>query len=94
MKPVEPGNILNHELIGLQAQVVSDSNPTNISLSGRVVDESRNTLVIEVREKPVRIGKKDAVFRFHLPSGIVEVEGYAIIGRPQDRIKRRLKRRW
>lgn len=94
MKPVKPSNILNHELVGLQAQVISDSNPTNISLSGKIVDESRNTLVIQGREKSVRISKKDAVFRFHLPSGEVEVEGHAIIGRPQDRIKRRLKRQW
>ena len=38
MTPITPRNILRHELIGLEVEVVDDSNPYNIGISGRVVD--------------------------------------------------------
>ena len=94
MTPVTPGNILRHELIGLDVKVVRDSNPCNTSLSGRVIDESRNTIVIEHRGEAKRIAKQDALFLFSLPEGNVEVEGKALVGRPEDRVKRKQRRRW
>jgi ribonuclease P protein subunit POP4 len=94
MTPVTPGNILRHELIGLDVRVVDDSNPCNISITGRVIDESRNTLVIKQDGGVKRIAKQDALFQFSLPRGEVEVRGSALVGRPEDRVKRNLRRRW
>jgi len=95
MTPITARNILRHELIGLDVEVVRASNPSQVSIRGRVVDESRNTLLIQRGDARKRVAKQAAVFRFKLPDGTaVEVEGSAIVGRPEDRVKRKLKRGW
>lgn len=95
MTPITARNILRHELIGLDVEVVRDSNPCNASIRGRVVDETRNTLLIEGEDRERRVAKETAVFRFKLPDGAaVEVEGAALVGRPEDRVKRKMKRSW
>jgi ribonuclease P protein subunit POP4 len=95
MTPITPRNILRHELIGLDVEVVQDRNPSNISIRGRVIDESRNTLVIQQEGRAKRVAKGTAVFRFRLPDRVVvEVEGSALVGRPEDRVKRKTKRGW
>lgn len=94
MTPITPGNILIHELIGLEVKVVDDSNPHNISISGRVVDETRNTVVIRQRGEAKTVAKQNARFLFRLPGGEVEVDGAYLVGRPEDRVKRKQKRRW
>jgi ribonuclease P protein subunit POP4 len=94
MTPVTHRSVLLHELIGLDVRVLDDSNPSNASIAGKVVDETRNTLIVMSGGRPRRIAKKDAVFAFSLEEGDVEVDGAALVGRPEDRVKRRLKRRW
>lgn len=95
MTPITPKNILRHELIGLETEVVKDRNSCNALINGRVIDESRNTLLIQQMKKTKRVAKQTAVFRFKLPSGIsVEVNGSALVGRPEDRVKRKTKRGW
>ena len=87
--------IVQNELIGLDARVVKSTNPTNVGISGKVTDETRNTLVIRQNEEDKVVIKETAVFQFTLPNRtIVEVEGKAISGRPEDRVKKKLKRRW
>jgi ribonuclease P protein subunit POP4 len=87
--------VVQSEFIGLDAKVVRSTNPSYVGISGQVVDETRNTLVIRHKNGDKVIIKESAVFHFTLPNGtIVEVEGNAILGRPEDRVKKRLKRRW
>ena len=87
--------IVQNELIGLRAKVVKSTNPTNVGIFGKVIDETRNTLVIRQNEEDKVLIKETAVFQFTLPNRtIVEVEGKAISGRPEDRVKRKSKRRW
>ncbi len=83
------------EFIGLNAKVVKSSNPSYVGISGKVVDETRKTLVIRQRHEDKVIVKEAAVFQFTLLDGtVIEVEGKVILGRPEDRMKKRLKRRW
>jgi ribonuclease P protein subunit POP4 len=87
--------ILQHEFIGLKAKVVRSSHPGYVGISGKVIDETRNTLVIRHKGKDKRIVKNVAVFHFVFPDGtMVEIEGTTIVGRPEDRLKKRLRRRW
>jgi len=87
--------IVQGELIGLDAKVVKSTNPSNIGISGKVIDETRNTLVIRQNEENRVVIKETAVFQFALPNGtMVEVVGTAISGRSEDRVKRKPKRRW
>jgi len=87
--------ILQQELIGLNARVVKSSQPNYVGISGKVVDETRNTLVILSENKKKIVIKNVATFHFTLPDGtIVEIDGKAIVGRPENRVKKRARRRW
>ena len=94
MSPISPGNVLRHELIGLLAEVIWSRNPSHRSVEGFIVDESMKTLVIEKDGEAKKIPKKDATFLIKLPGGQVEIEGAALYGRPEDRVKKKIKRRW
>lgn len=80
-------NLRKHELIGLQVHVVKASDPSQRDLSGRVVDETRNMLVVEVGGGEKRIPKQGSRFRFDIQGG-VEVDGDEIRFRPEDRVKK------
>ena len=81
--------------IGLDAKVTKSSNPEHIGIEGQVIDETRNTLVISHENKEKTIIKDVAVFHFTLPDGtVVEIDGKTIVGRPENRVKKKIKRRW
>jgi ribonuclease P protein subunit POP4 len=80
-------NLRKHELIGLQVEVVDAMDPTQAHVRGRVVDETRNTLVVEVQGREKRIPKQGSRFRFDVDGGI-EVDGDEIRFRPEDRVKK------
>jgi ribonuclease P protein subunit POP4 len=87
--------IVQSELIGLKAKVVKSSNPSYVGISGVVVDETRNTLVIRQDNRDRAVVKDQAVFQFTLSDGtVMEVEGGVILGRPEDRVKKQVRRRW
>jgi len=90
MSPITPQNLVRHELIGLLARVSARSGS---EASGSVVDETRNTLTIEVDGKDKRFVKDQCVFTFRLPGPgkWVRVEGSVIVARSEDRIKKKLK---
>lgn len=74
-------------------EVLHDSNPLNVKLRGKVVDETMKTLVIQSAGLK-RIAKEDAVLKFSLDGVAVKVEGKYLIGRPEDRVKKQNKRKW
>jgi ribonuclease P protein subunit POP4 len=93
---ITPENIVRHELIGLRVKVGKSVDPTTESMSGMVVDESYGMLKVEGKkrgeEKPKEksIPKLNSIFIFTLPNGVkVEVNGSLIVGRPEDRIKKK-----
>lgn len=83
-----PSNLAYHELIGLPVRVLNPKNGT-IALSGRVVWETKNTLII-VSEKGRRliIPKHHRVFVFKLGDKEVALKGESIAFRPEDRTGR------
>ncbi|MCP8321714.1 MAG: ribonuclease P protein subunit, partial [archaeon] len=57
--------------------------------SGKVVDETKNTLKLYVKDKIKMIPKAYTTFIFKLPDGIkVKIHGSLLIGRPEDRLGR------
>jgi len=91
---ITPENIVRHELIGLDVKVVKSANPSQLGLSGRVVDETRNMLSIETPDGIRNLAKQDCIFSFRLPSGDrVRVEGKLLVARPEDRVRKKL-RKW
>jgi ribonuclease P protein subunit POP4 len=88
-------NIVQHEFIGLETAVVNSSNPAMVGISGRVVNETRNTFTIKQDNKMKVIAKDTSIFDFIFTDGtIVEIEGKVIMGRPESRLKKRPRRLW
>src|SRR5438876_6415642 len=67
--PITPQNILAHEWIGLHVKVQACPDPRLKGLLGIVRDETRNTLLIEARNRLVRVPKDNALFVATLPTG-------------------------
>jgi ribonuclease P protein subunit POP4 len=94
MMTVNP-SIVQREFIGLEVKVVKSSNPHVVGISGKVVDETRNTFTILHDDERKVVIKDTSVFNFVLPDGTtVEIDGKIVIGRPEDRIKKRPRRLW
>lgn len=90
---ITPENLLKHELIGLDVLVLHSRNKDQTGIEGEVTDETRNTLIIDCRHEEKTIPKADATFLFTLPSGEqVRVDGELLLARPEDRIKKRVKK--
>jgi len=80
-------NLRKHELIGLEVEVLHATDPSQAHVRGRVVDETRNTLVLEIQGDEKRIPKHGSRFRFEIQGGL-EVDGEEIRFRPEDRVKK------
>ena len=83
-----PANIIHHELMGLQAEVVESSRAGDVGLSGEIVDETKSIIKIKAGGTTKTIPKEGVVFRMRLPkNAVVEVDGRLLSARPQDRVK-------
>ncbi len=97
--PVDAKTLVRHELIGLKVKVAESTNKSQVGAEGVVVDESRQTLTIEVEKGKGRkaersFAKDQCVFLFILPDGEkVRVDGKVLVARPEDRIKKKF-RKW
>jgi len=93
---LSPESLARHELIGLDVLVESSSEPGIVGLRAQVVDETRNTFLLETERKVVRIPKKNTSLIFLLPNGQkVRVAGSILISQPENRISKRMQRmRW
>ncbi|MDY6774303.1 MAG: ribonuclease P protein component 1, partial [Candidatus Nanohaloarchaea archaeon] len=92
--PRSPQNLVRHELIGLPAKVVESTDTGKEGIEGKVVDETRQILVIDERGKERRIPKEESRFRFELENDSVQVEGEILVARPEERILKKFPRKW
>lgn len=93
---ITPRNVVRHELIGLSAEVVESPNSSLVGLAGRIVDETKNTLLIDAKGCEKRIPKKKTEFVFVLPDRRrVKLSGSLLISQPEDRIHKKMRKaRW
>lgn len=101
-----PSTLIYHELIGLEIQVIRSTNPALIGIRGRVIDETKNMLVIEnLRSRELKIPKADSEFLFRIPAELsekgrrsdtfVKIQGNLLLSQPENRIKNIKKlRKW
>jgi ribonuclease P protein subunit POP4 len=88
-------DVVRCEFIGTQAKVHRSSYLENVGISGRVVDETRNTFSILQKTKCKIVAKQSSVFRFRfLDDTVVEIDGKILVGRPEDRLKKSIRRLW
>lgn len=81
-------NILQHELIGLEAEVADSTNKGLVGTKGKVMMETKNTITIGTRTVP----KKGTQLLFRLGGQTVRVNGDRLVARPEERIKKKMKK--
>ncbi len=83
-----PTNIARHEFIGLDVVVVDAQNKNLIGIEGEIVDETRNTFILETKQGEKKVLKKGTSFKVTLDTQEIIIKGDILVGRPEDRIKK------
>jgi ribonuclease P protein subunit POP4 len=81
-------NILKHELIGLEVQVVEANNQSLVGINGYIVDETKFTFTILTKNGERKVLKKGMKITMTVDDGNIVVTGDNLVGRPEDRIKK------
>jgi ribonuclease P protein subunit POP4 len=88
-------DIIRHEFIGTQATVTESLHSDYVGISGKIIDETKNTLIFQKEGNTKQVIKNSSIFNFMFTDGtIVEINGRLLVGRPEDRLKKSLKRLW
>lgn len=88
-------DIIRHEFIGTESRIVESSHSGYAEIRGEVIDETKNTFKILQKGKTKSVVKNSAVFNFKFSDGtIVAIDGKLLVGRPEDRLKKTVKRLW
>ena len=88
-------DIIRSEFIGTHAKISRSSHRGNIGISGKILDETRSTFKILDEGKTKTIVKSDNVFHFKFHDGtVVEIEGRILVGKPENRLKKMIRRLW
>lgn len=88
-------DVIRYEFIGTEAEVSKSTHHGYVGISGKIIDETRNTLTILHEGKRKIVVKDYAVFHFKFSDGtIVEIDGKILVGRPEDRLKKHVRRLW
>jgi len=80
-------DIVRQELIGLTLEVVDANNPALIGIKGKVIDETKNTLTIETKNKTKKLVKKQVTIKLIINGKTVQIGGLKLTKRPEERIK-------
>ena len=89
---IDKRNILAHELVGQKAVVEKSLDQSHVGVEGTIVDETRNTIVMEMDGRELRLQKKGTRLKV-LVNGGITIDCSDIMFRPEDRIKRCLSKR-
>jgi ribonuclease P protein subunit POP4 len=88
-------DIIRGEFIGTETKIAKSPHSGYLGLSGQVINETKNTFTILHAGETKSVIKDAAVFHFKFSDGtIVEIDGKLIAGRPEDRLKKSIKRLW
>jgi len=79
--------IVRGEMIGREVRVVGAKNNALCGIEGTVLDETKNSLLIETSSGRKTILKRQVILEFVHQGRIVRLRGEAIEKRPEDRIK-------
>ena len=88
-------DIIRYEFIGTEGKIAKSPHADYIGISGKVTDETKNTFTILHKGKAKNVIKNSAIFNFKFSDGtIIEIDGKLLVGRPEDRLKKTVKRLW
>jgi ribonuclease P protein subunit POP4 len=84
--------LLKGELIGREVCLTKLSGGSTIQ--GRIIDETKNTVVVKAKNQKKRLIKAIYAFEFELDGRKLRVDGKHFQKRPEERIKTKLMQRW
>jgi len=88
-------DIIRHEFIGSGAEITRSPHGGYVGLGGIVVGETKNTFKLISEGQTKSVIKELAFFNFQFADGTVaEIDGKLLVGRPEDRLKKSIKRLW
>jgi len=80
--------LAKEELIGLQVKIKECKDPSWIGKSGIIIDETKNTFLLEIDDQKKKIAKNIASFEFKFEGRKITIDGSKIAFKPEDRIKK------
>jgi len=85
---MDDNEIVKDELIGRNVKIKECTDSTFVNISGIIIDETKNTFLIEIEDKQKRIAKNTAIFEFEYKGKKINIKGSRLIYRPEDRTKK------
>jgi ribonuclease P protein subunit POP4 len=87
--------IIRFEFVGTEGKVARSPHRGYVGLGGKIISETRNTFTFLKEGKAKSVIKESAFFNFKFDDGtVVEIDGKLLVGRPEDRLKKSIKRLW
>ncbi len=80
-------NHLRLEFIGKQVAITKASNPSIACIKGKIIDETKNTFIIQTTTGRKRVLKKGNQFSLTLGKETHNITGDDIIATPEERVK-------
>lgn len=80
--------LAKEELIGMKTKIKESTDPTWKGKTGRIIDETKNTFLLETKKRRKMIPKDIAKFEFKKNGKKITLDGIKITYRPEDRIKK------
>ena len=88
-------DIIRYEFIGTEGKVSQSPHKDYVGVGGKVIGETKNTFTFQTEGKRKSVIKESVVFNFTFNDGtVVEIDGKLLTGRPEDRLKKSMKRLW
>ncbi|RMF55299.1 ribonuclease P protein subunit [Candidatus Woesearchaeota archaeon] len=82
-------DVQRKELIGREIEVICSTNKDNVGIIGKIIDETKHTIIVKKDNAKKTIIKKNVTLRIKMNDKKIVVKGKALVGRPEDRIKKR-----
>jgi ribonuclease P protein subunit POP4 len=80
--------VLGDEWIGRTVTIAACTDPSWVGRSGTIIDETKNTFLIDTGDGRRRIAKHTATFQITVNNHTQNINGTLLRHRPEERIKR------
>jgi len=88
-------DIIRSEFIGTRTKTNNNNYAREACVRGRIIDETRNTFTVLNEGGKKTVIKSSSIFSFEFwDHSILEIDGKLLVGRPEDRLKRCIRRLW
>ena len=82
-------NILKHEWVGLNIEIIDSCNKTHKGIKGKIIDETKKMIVILTEKGIKKIPKKEIIFKLYLPHNETKIiKGVNVVFSPEERVKK------